>query len=79
MTLGEVLLRLTLITMVPAVFEKNNFKEYLSQSQTSNCLIRFYGSGTGPWARISWKGTIFDAEHDYQKLSPTFKNFGNKG
>ena len=76
MTLGEVLLRLTLITMVPAVFEKNNFKGYLSQSQTWKCLMRFYGSGTGPWARISWEGTIFDTEHDYRKIFPIFKNFG---
>jgi len=76
MALGEVLLRQTLITMVPNVFQKNNFKGYLSQSQTSKCLMRFFGSGTGPWAKISWKGTVFDAEHDDRKIFPIFGNFG---
>ena len=76
MTLGEVLLRLSLNAMVPAVFEKNNFKGYFSQSQTWNCLMRFFGSGTGPWTQISWEGTIFDAKHDDRKIFPIFENFG---
>ena len=76
MALGEVLLRKTLITMVPSVFQKNNFKGYFSQSQTSKCLIRFFGSGKGSWAQISWEGTIFDAEHDDRKICPIFENFG---
>ena len=76
MTFGVVLLRLTLIAMVPAVFEKNNFKGYFSQSQTWNFLMRFFGSGTGPWAQILWEGTIFDAKHDDRKIFPIFDNFG---
>ena len=76
MTLGEVLLRSTLITMAPSVFQKTNFQGYFSQSQTSKCLMRFFGSGTGPWAQISWEGTIFDVEHDDLKIFPIFENFG---
>ena len=76
MTLGEVLLRSTLITMAPSVFQKTNFKGYFSHSQTSKCLMRFFGSGTGPWAQISWEGTIFDAKHDDRKIFPIFENFG---
>ena len=76
MTLGEVLLRSTLITMAPSVFQKNYFKVYLSQSQTSKCLMRFFGSGTDPWAQISWAGTIFDAEYDDRKIFSIFENFG---
>ena len=76
MALGEVLLRSTLITMAPNVFQKTNFKGYFSQSQTSKCLMRFFGSGTGPWAQISWEGTIFDVEHDHLKIFPIFENFG---
>ena len=76
MTLGEVLLRSTLITMVPSVFQKTNFKGYFSHSQTSKCQMRFFGSGTDPWAQISLKGTIFDVEHDDLKIFPIFENFG---
>ena len=76
MALGEVLLRSTLITMAPSVFQKTNFQGYFSQSQTSKCLMRFFGSGTGPWAQISWEGTIFDAKHDDSKIFPIFENFG---
>ena len=68
MTLGEVLLRSTLITMAPSVFQKTYFKGYFSQSQNLNCPIRFLGSGTGPWTQTSWEGTISDAEHDDQKI-----------
>ena len=76
MTLGEVLLRSTLITMAPSVFQKTNFKGYFSHSQTSKCLMRFFGSGMGPWAQISWEGTILDVEHDDLKMLPIFENFG---
>ena len=76
MALGEVLLRSTLITMAQSVFQKTNFQGYFSQSQTSKCLMRFFGSGTGPWAQISWEGTIFDVEHDDLKIFPIFENFG---
>ena len=76
MALGEVLLRSTLITMAPSVFQKTNFKGYFSQSQTSKCLMRFFGSETGPWAQISWEGTIFHVEHDDRKIFPIFENFG---
>ena len=76
MALGEVLLRSTLITMVPSVFQKTNFKGYFSQSQTSQCLMRFLGSGKAPWAQILWEGTIFDAKHDDLKIFPIFENFG---
>ena len=76
MTLGEVLLNLTLITMAPSVFQKTNFKGYFSHSQTSKCLMRFFGSGTGPWAQISWVGTIFDAKHDDWKIFTIFEKFG---
>ena len=62
--------------MVPAVFQKINFQEYLSQSQTSKCLMRFFGSGTHPWAQISWAGTIFDAEYDDRKIFSIIENFG---
>ena len=54
--------------MVPAVFQKNNFEGYLSQSQTAKCLMRFVGSRTGPWTQIPCEGTISDAEHDDQKI-----------
>ena len=76
MTLGEVLLRSTLITMAPSVFQKTNFQEYFSQSQTSKCLTRFFGSGTGPWAQILQAGTILDVEYDDLKIFPIFENFG---
>jgi len=76
MTMGEVLLRETVITMAPSVFQKTNFKGYLSQSQILNCLIRFLGSGMGPWAQILWEGFIFDAEHDDGKNFPIFEHFG---
>ena len=76
MALGEVLLRSTLITMAQSVFQKTNFKGYFSQSQTTKCLMRFFGSGTYPWAQISWVDTIFNAEHDDVKIFPEFKNFG---
>ena len=35
-----------------------------------------FGSGTDPWAQISWEHTIFDAEHDNLKIFPIFENFG---
>ena len=76
MAMGEVLLRQTLITMVTNVFQKNNFKGNSSQSQTSKCLMRFFGSGTGPWAQISRESTVFGAEHDERKIFPIFENFG---
>ena len=38
--------------------------------------MRFCGSGTGPWAQISWEGTFFGAEHDDRKFFPLFANFG---
>ena len=76
MTLGEVLLRSTLITMIPSVFQKTNFKGYFSQSQTSKCLMRFFGSGPGPWTQTSCEGTIFYAEHDDLKIFRIFENFG---
>ena len=63
-------------TYPKASFQKTNFKGYFSQSQTSKCLMRFFGSGTGPWAQISWEGTIFDAKHDDWQFFPIFENFG---
>ena len=76
MALDEVLLRSTQITMAPSVFQKTNFKGHFSQSQTSKCLMRFFGSGTDPRAQISWAGTIFDAEYDDRKVFSIFENFG---
>jgi len=76
MALGEVLLRSTLITMAPSVFQKTNFKGYFSLSQTSKCLMRFFSSGMGPWAPISREGTFFNAEHDEVNIFPIFENFG---
>ena len=76
MTLGEVLLRSTLITMAPSVYQKTNFQGYFSQSQTSKCLMRFFGPGTGQWAQISWESTVFGAEHDERKNFSIFENFG---
>ena len=34
-----------------------------------------FGSGTGPWAQISWEGTIFDAKHDNRKNFPILDKF----
>ena len=76
MALGEVLLRWTVITMVPVFFLKNNFEGYLSQSQTWECLMRFYGSRTSSWTQISWEGTIFEAEHGDRRNFPIFELFG---
>ena len=52
MTLGEEVLFGTLIKMVPTVFEKNDFKGYLSHSQISKCLRLFLDSETSPWTQI---------------------------
>ena len=76
MAMGEVLLRSTLITMAPSVFQKTNFKWYFSQSQNLNCPMRFFGSGMGPWTQISWEVTIVDAEHDGRNNIPIFEHFG---
>ena len=62
--------------MAPSVFQKTNIKGYFSHSQTSKCLMRFFGSGTGPWAQISWVGTIFNVKNDELKIFSIFENFG---
>ena len=38
--------------------------------------MRFFGSGMGPWAKISFEGTIFEAEHDDRKIFRIFEHFG---
>ena len=76
MILGEDLLLGTLITMVPTVFENNDFKGYLSQSQIQKLFMLFLESETSSWTQIL-KGTfIFDTRHDDLKDLPKFKNFG---
>ena len=76
MILGEDLLLGTLITMAPTVFEKNDFKGYLSQSQIQNCFALFLESETSPWAQILRKAFIFDTRHDDLKVLSKFENFG---
>ena len=59
MILGEEMLLGTLITMAPTVFEKNDFKEYLSHSQIQICFALFLESETSPWTQILPKVFIF--------------------
>ena len=61
MILGEEVLIGTLITMVPTVFEKNDFKGYLSHSQILKCFMIFLDSETSTWTKILWDGIIFEA------------------
>ena len=76
MILGEEVLLGTLITMVPTVFEKNDFKGYLSHSQISKYFMLFLDSETSPWTQFLWKGLIFDTQHDALKVLRKFENFG---
>ena len=76
MILGEEVLLGTLITMVPTVFEKNDFKGYLSHSQISKYFMLFLDSETSSWTHILSEAIIFDPEHDDLKVLQKFENFG---
>ena len=74
--MGEEMLNETLITMVPTVFEKNNFKGYLSHSQILILFLLFLELKTSPWTQILWEAIIFDTQHDALKVLLKLKNFG---
>ena len=76
MIMGEEMLNETLITMVPTVFEKNNFKGYLSHSQILILFLLFLELKTSPWTQILWEAIIFDTQHDALKVLLKLKNFG---
>ena len=76
MILGEEVLLGTLITMVPTVFEKNDFKGYLSHSQISKYFMLFLDSETSPWTQTLWEGFIYATQRDALKVLRKFENFG---
>ena len=76
MIMGEEVLLGTLITMVRTVFEKNDLKGYLSNSQILKLLMLFLGPETSPWIQILLEALIFDTQHDALKVIRKFENFG---
>ena len=54
---------------------KKKFRDDIGIRGEVPLKIRFFGSGTGPCAPISWEGTILNAEHDDVKFFPIFENF----
>ena len=76
MIMGEEVLLGTFIRMVRTVFEKNDFKGYLSHSQIQKCFMLFLESETSPWTQILREAIIFDTQHDDLRVLRKFKNFG---
>ena len=76
MILGEEVLLGTLITMALTVFEKNDFKGYLSHSQISKYFMLFLDSETSPWTQTLWEGFIYATQRDALKVLRKFENFG---